>query len=439
MGDESEGRSSEEGDISELLRVMNVSSLGDALQVFLNQQQTIGDQQRSIGVLSGNSFLTLDDVVDCSFEECSEEHYSKLCRDWNNNRNVLKLYNRTRMAALNDETKVSDSRTLSSLKDGANREIRPIRLCSFENSEKCSEKCSEKAHLCPKTGPLRKVDTWIYVAAAVLGMESDSIQNRKALLKALRGSVNVGNSQVLPLTGLNRSPFNLFSFLGQDIWYDRNPGVVVLPCLDPEGVRDWDGSPYSIIILCNNVPDKGTANNIAVDIGLTRTAPAHLHKATEQDVNKAITLLKRVVLASAHCLSTKNGPDTEAGQKLWQQYREQLNWGRHAAYASSRNPMNLRGVMVPVLRRSEVEGKFVAKINLSEMTPPVPGGTSAFPDPLLLAYKSSVNWTRKYGFQLMAEADPDDDDFTMFPDVSVPSFERSKSSSYSSLGSRSYS
>jgi hypothetical protein len=41
------------------------------------------------------------------------------------------------------------------------------------------------------------------------------------------------------------------------------------------------------------------------------------------------------------------------------------------------------------------------KINLANMA----SSNSAYPDPLLLAYKSSVNWTRLRGFQLMAEAE----------------------------------
>ena len=52
---------------------------------------------------------------------------------------------------------------------------------------------AEKAQLCPKTGELRKVDTWIYLASAILGMPANTSEDREALLKALRG--------------LNRSPF----------------------------------------------------------------------------------------------------------------------------------------------------------------------------------------------------------------------------------------
>ena len=432
-GEERKGNSDEEDDISKLLRVLNVSSLGDAIQVVRAQQATIVEQEEKIETLTGRAFCTLDDVMQSSFEECLEEHFTSLCRDWNNrkitNSNVLKVYDRTRAAALDDETKVSATKTLMSLKGNDGREIRPVRVCSHRDTENYAE----KAHLCPKSGAIRQVDTWIYAAAAVLGMECDSVKNRMALLKSLRGCVKVGSSQALPLSGLNRSPFNLLSFLGQETWFDINPGVVVLPCLYPNNARDWDGNAYSIIILGNHVPAKATADDIAVNIGLTRTPLEHLHKATEEDITKAFLLLKQVVLASAYCLSTKEGPDTEEGRKLWKLYKDQLQTNRSGAHSISGNPVALKGVTVPKLHLSG-EGKFVAKIDLGEMTPPVPESNPAIPDPLQLAYKSSVNWTRKYGFQLMAEAEPHDDECTIFPDIVVHSDQDSKSSVYTSLG-----
>jgi len=113
-----EGNRSEGEDISELLRVLKVSSVGDAIQVVVAQQATIEAQEEKIEaqaesnrVLTGQAFCTLDDVVQNSFEECLEEHDTSLCRDWNNhkitNSNVLKVYDRTRTAALDEETKVS--------------------------------------------------------------------------------------------------------------------------------------------------------------------------------------------------------------------------------------------------------------------------------------------------------------------------------------------
>jgi hypothetical protein len=64
-------------------------------------------------------------------------------------------------------------------------------------------------------------------------MPADSSEDREPLLKALRGSVEEGKFSVSHQTGLDRSPFSLLSFLLQETWLDKNPGVIVLPCLEP--------------------------------------------------------------------------------------------------------------------------------------------------------------------------------------------------------------
>ena len=60
--------------------------------------------------------------------------------------------------------------------------------------------------------------------------------------------------------GLNRSPLNLISFLLQETWFDKHPGVIELPCLDPQAARNWRGESYSMIILCRDVPSMSTAD-----------------------------------------------------------------------------------------------------------------------------------------------------------------------------------
>ena len=47
---------------------------------------------------------------------------------------------------------------------------------------------AEEAHLCPSTGKTFKCDTWLYVAAAVLGMAWEGREDRDCLIRAIRGS-----------------------------------------------------------------------------------------------------------------------------------------------------------------------------------------------------------------------------------------------------------
>eukprot|EP00977_Amphora_coffeiformis_P000861 scaffold184_cov179-Amphora_coffeaeformis.AAC.20 len=53
----------------------------------------------------------------------------------------------------------------------------------------------------------------MYAAAAVLGMPSETQQDRLALCEAVCGNVKGRYSSLRPATGLNRSSFNLLSFL----------------------------------------------------------------------------------------------------------------------------------------------------------------------------------------------------------------------------------
>lgn len=118
----------------------------------------------------------------------------------------------------------------------------------------------------------------------------------------------------------------------------------------------------------------------------------------------------------------KGGPDTVAGDLLWKKYRDQLVATQHIAHSVGGDPLFLHSVMLPSTKTMVhflPEQKIVAKINLQDMVLPVPDSSPAYPDPLLLTYKSSINWTRKYAFQMMAEAEPQEED-VLHPNGPVP-------------------
>jgi len=406
-----------------LLAHMGVSTVEEA-------EEKYDDMGRTVQRLDGKAFCTMGELFSPVWEPYTKDDFTTLCRNWeeivadrnkkksaeeNDNQNenfdkVFQVYDKTRTAAMADGTRVSATCSLMTVGS-----LKPVRLCSHQNVQNYAE----KAHLCPKTGVLRKVDTWIYVAAAVLGMPAESSEDREALLKALRGSVKEGKSSVSHQTGLNRSPFNLMSFLLQETWFDKHPGVIVLPCMDPAAARNWRGESYSIIILCRDVPSVSTAADVANGIGLGKTPPENLHTAKDTDIHDAMLLLRQVLLSSAFCLTNKDGPpNISQGHKksLWDTYKEGLVSHQHAAYVVDGDESFLSSVMIPDLRTIP-EGRFVAKINLSEMTLPEDESTPAYPDPLLMAWKSSVNWTRAFGFQMIAEAETPEDDVDRNPQI----------------------
>ena len=171
---------------------------------------------------------------------------------------------------------------------------------------------------------------------------------------------------------------------------------------------------------------------------MTTTKHNLIQDASRDEVSKAVSLLSRVIKASAFCLEDKEGPDGGRAAELWTNFRTELAMTRQmsAAMMDPTPADNLLGrILVPIAKERRPEGKMAAKIDLAMMTPVGDGVIPAFPDPLLLAYKSSINWTRYYRFQLMAESEPSEPDGErLFPDdVFVPSDQASKVSGYSSL------
>jgi len=160
--------------------------------------------------------------------------------------------------------------------------------------------------------------------------------------------------------------------------------------------------------MCSDSNRNATAEEIANRIGLTSTDRSLVLPASAGDIQVAVSLLRTVIKASTFCLEQKAGPPSQRGEKLWSDYRDVLATMRAAALTISRgnSPQTLDGHVLAPDVLTLPTGKFVVKVNLAQMA--TTGLRPAFPDPLLVAYKSSINWTRLYGFKLMAEAEPQD-------------------------------
>ena len=346
-----------------------------------------------------------EELLGLKWESYAPDDYAQLRRDWPTYLGTLPddsalriVYSKTRSKAYEPNSYAAISTALSTV-NGAH----PVRLCAFPNCEEHAD----KAHLCPKTGISGKTDTWLYVAAAVLGMRCDTEDDRMALSKALRGSHPVGSRSVTSHTGLNRSPFNLLLFMEQRRYFDEAPGVLVLPVLNVQSAKEWTGGPYSVIVLCSSFIRTITPSQMAVRIGLTSTEEAFVEEASLGDLDMAVATLCAVVKASAYCVEKLPAPQSHRATELWNKYLDAIHEKRVSTQAASLTPTNLAGkIPVPCRVRDIPNGKIIAKINLANMAPE--RGVGAYPDPLLLAYKSSINWTRQHSFQLMAEGEPSD-------------------------------
>lgn len=210
----------------------------------------------------------------------------------------------------------------------------------------------------------------------------------------------------MEMSGINRSPFNLVAFAAQKEWFDANSGVMILPVMTVHEARSWDGGPYSVVVLCNDGSTARkhhcTAADIARHIHLNSPANVTLD-ADMDDIIKAHSLLQHSIKASAYVLETKACP--ENASSLWKRYQESLLTLRSGGRGVDANvPDN--GVLVP-LAPNKPDNKLIVKVDLGNCLSSglQEGDTVAYPDPILLAFKTSVNWTREYNFQLIAEAE----------------------------------
>ena len=372
--------------------------------------------------LRGLVFADLVSVCEVAAAAVNIADYEYIVREWNENQFVVEelksIYSETRKEALKTDNEASISQAITEI-----TRYQPIRLTS-----KLTRAVVQEAHLCPKTGALMKCDTWLYAIAAVLGLESDTEEHRKVLYRAIRGSIQAGGDgedddqdnreerpkrkgepQTKALTGINRSPCNLLGFAAQKEWFDQRAGVLVLPIMTLSEAKMWDGGSYSVLVLCNTLGDT-IANDVSPDeivsnIFLNRTAT---ECGTLDDVQKAILLMQHMVKAAAACHLTKHGPDDANAKRLWNMYKKSLERGVPIIAGAFRVPREdaVRSVLVPQPVSKLPDGKIIAKIDLQNASVISNSNVHpAYPDPMLLAFKSSVNWTRANNFQLMAEAE----------------------------------
>lgn len=362
--------------------------------------EVIRASQLQLRIKAGLAFATLEEVYSSTWVSWKETDFDAITRNWENhvfdhdNCHFKDIYNATRDEALDDANIASESQ-----KTMAVTGLSPVRLCAG------TQESSEDAHLCPKHGPDRKIDTWLYVAAAVLGMKSDDKADRQRLYKALRGSSRPDKKGTVDKTGLARCPFNLVSLMEQKTWFGLFSCVMVLPVRSVDEARDWSGGPYSVIVLCHqDIRVKDSAAAIAKRIGLPDT---NVTNASPADIQTAQDLLTQVLKASAFCLHSKNGPDNPKSQQLFASYKERLAGAQ--SLMRSMGGESVEGKIPVPTRLGSLTGKIVAKIDLAVMGPTVEGDTPAYPDPMMVVHKSSINWTRKHAFQMIAEACPAED------------------------------
>ena len=388
------------------------------------RDETIQEQKEAIERLDGTAFADLKSICTGEHEMFDSSDYQQIVRHWDEDQftvdELREVYATNRSEALVADNLDSMSPNLMSSSHSA------VRLTG-----KVTKHIAQKAHLCPKTGVTMKCDTWLYAVAAVLGMPSETEQDRKSLYRAIRGSKSKASpdndatkqaEQTKSKTGINRSPFNLLGFASQKEWFDERAGLLILPIMSLDDAKAWDGSPYSVLAVCNtlgaSIGQDVSPDEIASNVFLNRT---HVSRANSVDVQDALLLLKQMVKASAVCVAEKHGPDNKRAKKLWENYTKSLK----TVQSTLRCVLGISieesamSVLVPEPATQLPDGKIVAKIDLAHTSTVTKDLQPAYPDPMLLVFKSSVNWTQAHDFQLMAEAEVLDDDCNDFSSYEI--------------------
>ena len=365
--------------------------------------------QRLLLQQSGNLFASVNDAFAHEWSEFSREDFDALQRDARDHDYVVSdltlkdIYNKTRKAAQSSQNRLSNSTT--PMRAGGARAAQLFKHC------KQVDLVTEAARLCPKTGSDCKTDTWMYIAAAVLGLPYD---DSSTLLKALHGcyppmteETEGETPSTMENTGLNRSPCNLLHMMEPKYVFDSTSCVIALPVLDLDEARAWNGKPYRVIILCDNDKLQRAAHQeIAQRLGITMT---NSKAATDRDIEKAISLLSHVLKLSAYSLENMPPPPSTKGAALWKLYRNKLVAARavYSSFTSGRVTADKLKNRVVVPTAKELSRKIIATVDLGVLNQDIE--KVVFPDPILLTAKSSVNWTKKFAFQMMAEAEPTDE------------------------------
>ena len=363
---------------------------------------------RTMQQKSGNLFACVDEAFSHEWVDFGKADFDALRRSRQTHHSLIShdtvknIYETIWKAATNEENGISNSPNTMKIA-GVNH----ARLCAEV------EMVADAAHLCPKSASDCKTDTWVYVALAVLGLPAGDIPTQDEILtmrKGLRGCLapkpnsNTGNQgharRTMDNTGLNRSPCNLLSTMDQKYIFDSSACLYVLPVMDLAEAKAWDGNSYSVLILCDNDKNRrATHQDVADRVGLSKTNAA---AATSEDVSKAIELLSCVMRFSAYALENMPAPPV----KLWEKLKVEVVQGRSLYSSITGVPVeDLEGkIIIPT--EKELDRKIIAKVDLRRSSRGLQN--VVFPDPILLACKTSVNWSRKFGFRLIAEAEPDE-------------------------------
>jgi hypothetical protein len=261
------------------------------------------------------------------------------------------------------------------------------------------------AHLIPASS--NNAAQYFDVVMWALGFPSGTVWD--ALQKAIHGAKTKGRrGKRKAHIGIKHSVSNKIRLSGQAEFFDEKPCVFIIPIMDLDEAKLWNGEGYSALVMCEKFEgtDASTACRKIEMIDEGRVA------LEAWEIEKSRQLLEAVILGMAYSL----GNCSEGIVSRLDKYSKKDKFRDLREVFLSKT--GIEGVIVPEARQMgtpdspSVESLKVRVVKFSDHTESkgVAGFGHPAPDPLLLAVKAAINWSRKNYQHLRAAAEPPKED-----------------------------
>jgi len=222
----------------------------------------------------------------------------------------------------------------------------------------------------------------------------------------------------MPGTGLKHMICNKIRLPGQCEHFDRDPRLLIVPILSLQQAKQWNGQGYHALFMIstgNKEPGKGRPlEDVAADVHLQHLGEV----ASTPEIALAQGLLSATIKGLAYALIKKSGEKEPWVTRLSEDSRETLQTIRDQFTVVT----GKKAILVPTQRQENK--KDVRKVTFAPaFASPGKAGHPA-PDPLLLAVKAAVNWSKFHGQQLMAGGEDDESDSDMVSEHSLIAMEK---------------
>jgi hypothetical protein len=247
------------------------------------------------------------------------------------------------------------------------------------------------AHLVPASNT--NAALYFDVATWALGLMDGA--SWEELQKAIHGAKPTsGNNRKVANTGMKHFVSNKIRLAGQAEYLDRNPCVLIIPVMDLATMKGWSGGGYKALVMVGGIDDHPTTlARLCATIGMLEVGAT----ATPAEIETARQLLEQVIRGMAYSLHNRFGGiedklDDNQNKKLQELRLYFMNWVGGVKVPEDKKDKSLRVRVVQFFDHSSTAGGHPA------------------PDPLLLAVRAAVNWSRRHHQPLLAAGEPQDEE-----------------------------